>query len=272
MASSMYVGRTRARTRGGGVKQRGGRGNRGNRGNVGGTGFSKVSHVGYAARAGYSDVWSDCTSNTGIDSMDGDQEDCDELYTAVQGKQKKRRRQNTGNMNNAGLGDTNFASEQLSKIYSKLSSIEIKVNDMDKKVCDAAEISTRLNVVENDIRDQEQRLKLLEYKSIDMEARERRKNLIFRGLREVDTENCFNMIRDFLYYQLEIDDDMYLERAHRLGRKAYGKDRPVIVAFRDFIDTDNIMQNAYKLKNTSYGINRDYPNEIVKARKSLWGL
>ena len=66
---------------------------------------------------------------------------------------------------------------------------------------------------------------------------------------------------------------MYLARAHRLGpRKIEIRDprRPIIVNFRDFIDTDTIMNKAFMLKNTPFSIAYDLPKEINEARKRLW--
>lgn len=126
---------------------------------------------------------------------------------------------------------------------------------------------------ENVIRSHEHRLKLLEYKSIDIESRSRRRNLIFRGITERSEESddaCFVLIRDFLRVYLKIDRDLYIERAHRLGRPKIGVTRPIVVAFRDFQDTEDIMRNARSLKGTLFSINRDYPSEIVEARKALY--
>ncbi|MES9881347.1 MAG: hypothetical protein ABW185_10750 [Sedimenticola sp.] len=43
------------------------------------------------------------------------------------------------------------------------------------------------------------------------------------------------------------------------------------MSFRDFHDTSRIMSRVGHLKNTPYFVDRDYPNEIVDARKRLWG-
>ena len=70
-------------------------------------------------------------------------------------------------------------------------------------------------------------LKTLAYKSIDLEARSRRNNLIFWGLVENREENCFALIRQFIKNELDLDaDNMYLARAHRLGsvKIGYAKD------------------------------------------------
>ena len=58
---------------------------------------------------------------------------------------------------------------------------------------------------------------------------------------------------------------MYIERDHRMGRFKPGMCRPVIPAFRDYQDTEDIMSNARKLKGTKLRVNRDYPVEIVDA-------
>ncbi|KAH3702037.1 hypothetical protein DPMN_077037 [Dreissena polymorpha] len=82
----------------------------------------------------------------------------------------------------------------------------------------------------------EARLRLLEYKSLDIEARSLRNNLIFNGFPEcVGTEECTQTILEFLTRKL-----------------------------------NDIMGSAKLLKNTHFGISRDYPREISEARKELW--
>ena len=116
-------------------------------------------------------------------------------------------------------------------------------------------------------------LKTLAYKSIDIEARSRRNNLIFWGLVENYSENCFDLVRQFIKNELDLDADrMYLTRAHRLGPVRLGtslRKRAIIVNFRDFCDTEAIMSNAHLLKGTPYSVDRDLPKEINVARKRL---
>lgn len=117
-------------------------------------------------------------------------------------------------------------------------------------------------------------LKTLAYKSIDLEARSRRNNLIFWGLCENYQENCFALIREFIKNQFDLDSDkMYLARAHRLGaRKNNNRNqrRPIVVNFRDYCDTEAIMSRAYMLKDTPFSVDYDLPKEISVARKALW--
>jgi hypothetical protein len=57
------------------------------------------------------------------------------------------------------------------------------------------------------------RVKVVEYKSIDLEARSRRNNLIFRGHPEVYLdENCEHIVADFIEEYLGLDpSSMYVQ-------------------------------------------------------------
>ena len=131
-------------------------------------------------------------------------------------------------------------------------------------------IKSRVSAFENTIRSQHDRLKLLEYRSLDIEARSKRKNMLFKGIPDYRHENCFDAVRQFISSKLHIDRDMYLERAHRIGCFSVNRTRPIIVAFRDDCDTEDILNASNFQRDSSYGISKDYPNEIARARQSLW--
>ena len=44
------------------------------------------------------------------------------------------------------------------------------------------------------------------------------------------------------------------------------------MAFRDYRDTELIMGNTRKLAGTLLSVNRDYPAEIIEARRSLYPM
>ena len=121
----------------------------------------------------------------------------------------------------------------------------------------------------------ESRLRLLEYKSIEMEARQLRGNLLFTGIAEsVATENCSDLVYDIINNNLQIDtSSMKITKAFRIGKRQSNNNirpRSILVTFLDPTITDVIMDNAKSLKNTNYGISRDYPREIREARQELW--
>lgn len=117
-------------------------------------------------------------------------------------------------------------------------------------------------------------LKTLTYKSIDMEARSRRNNLIIRGVSENYGENCAHLVFDFLKNHLDIDPrQVYIARAHRLGRKHNDRQsqcRPIIVNFRDYHVVELIMYRVTRLRGSNFSIDHDYPREINEARSRLW--
>ena len=209
--------------------------------------------------------------------------DTDDDFIPVRGKQSKRPRvsssgqsgsfsQSQPQSNAEENCDYELMSndEKLTLILSKVSVNESRVSLIQTKLDSVLTINSRVSAIENVVKSQNDRLKLLEYRSLDIEARSRRRNLLFKGLQENRRENCFEVVRDFIRLHLRIDTDMYLERAHRLGRFSVNKTRPIIVAFRDFCDTEDILRATSVLKGSNYGVSRDYPNEIAKARQSLW--
>ena len=106
--------------------------------------------------------------------------------------------------------------------------------------------------------------------SIDIEARNWRINLLFRGIKETRNENCLVLVMEFfLVHTLQIDMGIKITRAHRLGPTKVGQtlSRPIMVNFMNYNNVSLIMSNA----KTGYSIDRDMSKVIVDARKRLWG-
>lgn len=195
---------------------------------------------------------------------------------------RKRQRVNTGGRENCigenfiYNGEADFESmstdEKLSTIFATLMCAQSKLTKVEEKVDSINRLNGRVQRVETVICSQNDRLKLLEYKSIDSEARSRRNNLVFRGLNESRDEDCRRLMCKFLEEKLGFDELPGIERAHRLGKfnRQNRGPRPVIVAFSFYRDTEDIISSARSLKGTPYSINRDYPTEITNARKELW--
>ena len=60
------------------------------------------------------------------------------------------------------------------------------------------DLESRLDTLEKDNSEMRDRIRNLEYQSIDQEARSRRLNLIFRGIDETINENCEELVKTFL--------------------------------------------------------------------------
>lgn len=186
---------------------------------------------------------------------------------------KKRQRRSTG-------GTFDVHDKTLSKNDFKQLSTDDKLVTLFEMLTFANSMNARVQNIEAHVQSisydnskTNERVKILEYRSIDAEARSRRNNLIFRGIPELlKSENCIDLVKRFICVDLDIDtSSIYIQRAHRLGAPNRDKSRPIIACFRDHQDVENILSFAHKLKGKpELGINRDYPNEIVEARSRIW--
>ena len=104
-------------------------------------------------------------------------------------------------------------------ILSKVSLNEKRLKRVESMCGSSMENSKRLSKVETVLNSHEDRVRLLEYKSIDLEARSRRNNILFYGFSESRNENCKSKIIEMVQEELEIDlNESDITRAHRLGR------------------------------------------------------
>ncbi|KAH3867644.1 hypothetical protein DPMN_030776 [Dreissena polymorpha] len=83
---------------------------------------------------------------------------------------------------------------------------------------------------------------------------------------EID-ENCLNTISNILREKLEINPCPSVPQSHRLRQWRHGALRLDIVYCLGFRDAEHYLSNARKLRGTHVHINRDYPRDIVDARK-----
>lgn len=97
-------------------------------------------------------------------------------------------------------------------------------------------------------------------------------NLIFNGIHEECRENTENVLRDFLDEHLEIDYRIKFTNIHRFGKRNQKRARPIVAKFIYQVDLDHVLLCAKKLKGKSYRINRQFPEEIEQARKSLYPI
>ena len=187
---------------------------------------------------------------------------CEHGYTTV-----KRKRVNTDGKSTQNISDNEYKEMSTD---NKLTVMFKEMKCISQKVDDSLLLHCKVHNMERFLSDYDHRLRVLEYKSIDLEARSRRNNLLFNGIIESRDENCLSRIEQFLSEQLQIDNCPQFPRAHRLGKYKRDSIRPIIVYFLDYRDTVHILSQANKLKGTKFSVNRDFPKEITNARKRLW--
>jgi hypothetical protein len=192
----------------------------------------------------------------------------------------KRQRQNTGgdfDSKASALDEFKVLSvdEKLNFMMTKLFKLDVVSENLERVEVTVRENANDIKEMQSDLRDYECRLKTIEYRALDQEARGRRQNLIFWGFDESEGEDCESIVIKCAREQLDIGEEIVIQRAHRVGRpRGVGfkssKPRPLIACFRDFKDADMIISKAIKLRGSSMGVSRDYPQEINAARKYLW--
>ena len=112
-------------------------------------------------------------------------------------------------------------------------------------------------------------------KSVDLEDRSRRNNLVFFGFPEDsnthEPENCERKVINLLESRKFFDDDyiVYIDRAHRLGRRSSDKPRPIIVRFTYFKDKQEIIKNGQKLKGCNINVSEDFSKSTIEVHKQL---
>lgn len=193
----------------------------------------------------------------------------------------KRRRFNTGSPS-TGTDQINISSlsvdDKLSQMLNKLNNLEKSNQEIVKISQNMSNVQVKVEHIESRTATHDLFLKVLAYKSIDIEARSRRCNLIFHGLAENKDENLPDKLSEFLWKEMCIDsDDLYIGRVHRLGSFHKAKQRqrtdnprrPIIIAFEDYKSTETVLSAAYMLKGSNFSVTRDYPKEIVAARQRL---
>ena len=73
--------------------------------------------------------------------------------------------------------------------------------------------------------------------------------------------------------KIDADNEIEIERAHRLGRKRDdGKPRPIVAKFLRYQDKEFIRKKAYLLKGTKFGIAEQFPKRLPKPGESYTQL
>ena len=115
-------------------------------------------------------------------------------------------------------------------------------------------------------------------KTVDLEDRSRRCNLVFFNFAETATrheeENCEQKVLNLLTSLRIFDDDdeIWVDRAHRLGRRRpenNTKPRPIIVKFSYYKQKQKIINNGSKFKNSPINVSEDYSKETIKVHNQL---
>ena len=189
------------------------------------------------------------------------------------GKAEKRKRHDTSSINAEKFRQMD-TDEKLLVLFNKLPLVEGKQNSLNTVM---SPVQEKVGVLENCINIHARKVKMLAYRSLDLKVSSRRNNLVFRGLADIHLEDCKKVIVNFAKDELKLDISVdQIARTHRLGSFARARARyaiarrPIIVAFKDYSLTEEIIYSAKLLKGTMFRVEKDFPVEIAEVRRSLW--
>ena len=117
----------------------------------------------------------------------------------------------------------------------------------------------------------------IENKTVDLEDRSRRNNLVFFNIEEEGhyaRENCEQKIIEELTKCgiINSKEPVYIARAHRLGKtKVKGKTRPMIACFANFKQKEYIIKNAKRFSNSCVNVCEDYSRQTLALHRQLVG-
>jgi hypothetical protein len=157
-------------------------------------------------------------------------------------------------------GQPLWAEKMEERLAEKFASVAESVHVLDQRLTDL------------DLKTQN-KIKGIEDRLADFEYHQRKYNLIFFGLQEVNPQNAEEKVRKFISRELEIDNTtttMPFQNCHPLP--ARGRGQPVIVRFCCFQDKEKIQKNLPKLrgKNIKVTVMSDLPRQLREKRRALW--
>ncbi|KAL8569802.1 hypothetical protein ACOMHN_006528 [Nucella lapillus] len=163
------------------------------------------------------------------------------------------------------------------------SSLEDRLQKLDEKIgsrldevshhqdiiqADVDELSNKCEAVEAENGKLQSRVADLEEKLDMAENRSRRCNLLFWGIptavRET-WEDCEKKMMDIIHNKMEIDDNIVIDRAHRVGTA-------IIVAFCFFKDKQRVLSCGNRLKGTNISMREDFSQAVRRKRQGLFSL
>lgn len=112
---------------------------------------------------------------------------------------------------------------------------------------------------------------------LDVQSRSMRDNLVLTGLPEQSSEDTEKVVKDFMSTQLKLPtstvNSITFHRVHRIGQKntttGNNRPRPIVAKFEHYKQKQHVLQQGKQLKGTNYGLNEQYPKEIMQRRSKL---
>ena len=158
--------------------------------------------------------------------------------------------------------------EILMKIINKKDEDILKLN------LELKSLEDKTNIIQHTNKQQTENIQEQKEKNADLEDRSRRQNLLFYGIEEKDKETaqeCETFLSDLILEKgLMEREDVWIDRAHRIGKKQEGKNRPIIAKFTYYKQKEEIRGNGRKLARTGITMSSDYSKLTTEKNKTIY--
>ena len=165
----------------------------------------------------------------------------------------------------------------IQKLCEDIGDLKKSFDYMSKETADIKEkLDTSNTALKSKLQEAESEMKSVMEKTVDLEDRSRRSNLVFFNFKEASqgiTEDCEDMV-DNLLKSLNIlgSEDIWIDRAHRLGRRKPENDtkpRPIIVKFSYYKQKEKIIKIGARFKDCPINVSEDFSKETLKYHAQL---
>ncbi|XP_065675715.1 uncharacterized protein LOC136091922 [Hydra vulgaris] len=170
------------------------------------------------------------------------------------------------------LKDENFTlKKELSEVQK---AVEFISKSYDKIIIELTELKKTESKKSPDISNIENGNNNIEKKIAELEDRSRRNNLRFVGIEDKANETweeSEQKIKEFLNTKLNIQENILIDRAHRVGKET-GKNRSIVVRFQNYKDKALVLKKytTMKLWNDRLYVNEDFSDFTINLRRKLF--
>lgn len=119
--------------------------------------------------------------------------------------------------------------------------------------------------------------KTMKENMLDLQSRSMRDNLVFTGIPEQTPDDPEKSVKDFMIKQLKLPaetvQNITFHRVHRIRSKNNNnRPRAIIAKFEHYKHKELVQRQGKQLKGTNYGLNEQYPRDILERRKQLFPI
>ena len=169
--------------------------------------------------------------------------------------------------------------EMMGKLNREIGELKQSYNYLSQETADLKKSQEEFSgYIENQFDNTKKAMVEMKSKTIDLEDRSRRSNLVFYNVAEVangvneDCEQNIVNLLDSLHIFPPGDNEVWIDRAHRLGQKSPEngtRPRPIIVKFTYFKQKNLIIASGNKFRHSHVNVSEDFSRETLGIHKEL---